>query len=96
MHSKDLLAAELRKVGLNEMADKAAAGYYHDFLSPLPFPELQLADDLARAGTLEALVLRNRHLEGEFDATVEESEEWVNSPDGQATMAELITGHRHV
>lgn len=90
MHTKDILAAELRKAGLNEMADKAATGHYHDFLSPLNFPDLQLAVDLATAGTPAALALRARHLNGEFDATTEESEAWAASADGQDAMAKLI------
>ena len=35
MHTKDILARELTKAGLSEMAAKAAIGDYHDFLSPL-------------------------------------------------------------
>jgi hypothetical protein len=90
MHTKDILAAELTKAGLHEMARAAAEGYYHDFLSPLAFPEMQLARDLAAVGSPEALAIRKRHLEGEFDASVEESEAWFNSEDGQAALAALL------
>lgn len=83
MHTKDFLAQELRAAGLDAMADKAATGWYHDFLSPLTFPEMQLANDLAAAGTPAALALRARHLNGEFDASKEESDEWAASADGQ-------------
>lgn len=89
MHTKDKLAEALRKIGLNEMADKAAKGWYHDFLSPLDFPELQLSMDLAAVGTPEALALRSRHHNGEFDASPAESEEWAKSPEGQAAMRML-------
>lgn len=88
-HTKDILAAELEKAGLPEMAAKAATGYYHDFLSPLETPCLQLAADLAKAGTPKALALRARHMNGEFDASLEESDEWAASPDGQAAMRML-------
>ncbi len=54
-HTKDILAAELNKIGLGDMAIKAASGYYHDFLSPIATPCLQLAEDLAKAGTRELL-----------------------------------------
>lgn len=94
-HTKDYLAGELRKAGLNEMAERAAAGYYHDYLSPLAFPELQLDADLLEAGTPEALALRARHHDGEFDASVEESDDWMESPEGQATIANLMTGRAH-
>ena len=87
MHTKDFLAAELRKAGLIELADKAATGFYHDFLSPLAFPALQLTEDLTKAGTPAALALRERSYEGEFDATIEESEEWENSELGRETLA---------
>src|SRR5215831_9388408 len=49
------------------MADRAADGFYNDFLSPLAFPGLRFAQDLAKIGTPEAVALRARQLEGEFD-----------------------------
>jgi len=90
MHTKDFLAQELEKAGLTEMAEKARTGYYHDFLSPLDFPELQLDKDLLAAGTPEALALRARHHNGEFDASTEESEEWAESADGQEAFRALL------
>jgi hypothetical protein len=77
VHTKDILAAELIKAGLPDMAAKATTGYYHDFLSPLDFPCLQLAADLQAIGTPAAMALRARHLRGEFDASLEESDEWA-------------------
>lgn len=92
MHTKDLLAQELDKAGLPEMAKKAAEGYYHDFLSPLPLPEMQLELDLLDAftgGNKEAQELRIRHHNGEFDASIEESDEWATSKEGQETIGNL-------
>jgi len=89
MHTKDFLAQELRAAGLNEMADKAATGYYHDFLSPLDSPAVELERHLREAGTPEAEALRMRHLNGEFDASLAESDEWYQSPEGQAAMRAL-------
>lgn len=86
MHTKDKLALELKKAGLSEMAKKAASGYYHDFLSPLDMPSVQLAEDLAKIGTLEALTLRSRHLGGEFDASTSEANEWAKSPEGVSAL----------
>ena len=77
MHTKDILARELRKAGLSQMADKASTGYYHDFLSPLDTPSWQLAADLVNAGTPSALALRKRHLNGDFDAAKDESDDWL-------------------
>ncbi len=94
MHTKDLLAGELRLAGLETMAAKAAEGYYHDFLSPLAMPGLQLLADLQQVGTPAALALRARHIDGEFDATLEESDDWVASADGQETLDGLVRGPR--
>lgn len=90
MHSKDILAEELRKAGLHNMAIKAANGVYHDFLSPLPDPALELDRDLVQAGTKEAMAIRQRHHNGEFDATLEESEAWAESAEGQEAMHKLM------
>jgi len=90
MHTKDKLAQALTEAGLHEMAKLAAQGYYHDFLSPLDLPEMQLLDDLAKAGTPEAMVLRMCAINGDFDASVEESDEWAKSAEGQETFRRLI------
>ena len=95
MHTKDKLAAELRKAGLGDMAIKAAQGYYHDFLSPLATPELQLLEDLEAAGCkpafrAAALDLIVRHKRGEFDASKEESDEWAASAEGRGAMEALL------
>ncbi len=95
MHSKDRLAKELHDIGLDDMARKAAAGWYHDFLSPLATPDLQLSLDLVdatMAGNKHANELRMRHHAGEFDATKEESDEWARSPEGQEAFKRLIDG----
>lgn len=94
MHTKDKLAQALTEAGLDYMAAKAATGYYHDFLSPLDLPELQLDADLLAAGTPEALALRKRHHNGEFDASTEESEAWADSPEGQEAMRNLMPSRR--
>lgn len=94
MHSKDKLAEELRAAGLTDMAKRASQGYYHDFLSPLAAPCLQLAEDLANVGTPAALALRSRHINGEFDATAEESAAWSKSAEGLMVFSQLIgCGH---
>lgn len=91
MHTKDFLAQELERAGLPKMAAKARTGYYHDFLSPLPAPCMQLLSDLEMVGTPEAAALIARHLDGEFDASLEESSEWARSADGQGSMKRLLS-----
>ena len=95
-HTKDVLAEALRELGLNEMADKAAKGWYHDYLSPLDTSVITLVDDLAVAAShhmdnVKAIMfLRGQVMEGKFDATREESDEWAKSPEGQETFRKLI------
>ena len=99
-HTKDLLADELLKLDLLEMAKLAVTGYYHDFLSPLATPELQLCEDLLAAArarmpnaTADAIMqLRSRVMNGDFDASAEESDEWAVSPEGQDAFHNLIKG----
>ncbi|MCP3471443.1 hypothetical protein NLM33_18880 [Bradyrhizobium sp. CCGUVB1N3] len=100
-HTKDKLAGALREVGLHEMAERAATGFYHDFLSPLDLPEMELEKDLRvaaqvalsfndqkRAQAIEAV--RKRHINGDFDASPEESEAWAESEEGRDAFRQLI------
>jgi len=89
MHTKDRLAQALQKID-PAMAEAAAAGYYDDFLSPLATPIYQLVTDLRKVGTPEALVLAGRAIDGEFDATKEESAAWAASPEGVETFGKLL------
>ena len=91
--SKMKLAAAIRdlpgfavQADLQQMAARAEAGYYSDFGSPLATPCIQLAHDLKAVG---ADALLARHMNGEFDATREESDAWAASPDGQEAMSSI-------
>jgi hypothetical protein len=99
MHTKDKLAEALREVGLDAMADKAATGYYHDYLSPLDMPEMVLVTQLnveaigqeANPDRQRAIYeLRDRVIHGDFDASAEESEAWAASSEGQDAMRRLL------
>lgn len=94
MHTKDVLAAELHKAGLHDMAIRAGQGYYHDFMSPLATPCMQLAADLAEVGTPAALALRERHINGEFDASSEEGEEWFQNHGKHSLMSDILDRKR--
>jgi hypothetical protein len=95
MHTKDKLAVELRKLGLTKMADQAEKGHFHDFMSPLDFPTVALVSGLAEAAIRNKdhggaiMALRSRVIDGEFDASQEESDEWANSPEGQSALSML-------
>lgn len=68
------------------MIDAARMGQYHDFLSDSAVPELDLLNH-ARTYGLQRVV--DGVMEGEWDATKEESDQWAASPDGQQTMSML-------
>ena len=81
------------------MIRRAEQGYYHDFLSPLDHPIIQLVTDLraliadpaievASRSALRAMV--DQAMTGAFDATSAEADEWMRSPEGQQTLAELL------
>jgi hypothetical protein len=81
-----------------EMIERARTGFYHDFLSPLDFPEIQLVTDLRELADRPATPRNSRPLlralaeavkNGEYDASKAESDEWMRSPEGQEAMAAL-------
>jgi hypothetical protein len=72
MHTKDILADELRKIGLPLMAKMAAEGVYSNGLSLHALPETVLRRDLLDAHSPLADALLCRVDAGEFDATDDE------------------------
>ena len=95
MKTRDKLAAELRKVAAvsGQHADKyeafakrAETGEFDDFADTYVCPITQLHMELTQAGFTKFAA---RVADGEFDATLEESEEWARSPAGQEAFAML-------
>lgn len=80
----------LRKAGLDALAERARTEEFHDFFSPHPAPLMKLHEELGKVGTPAAQALMARVVNGDFDATKEESDEWAESPEGQETFASLI------
>lgn len=95
-HTKDRLADALNKLGFIDMGLMAAKGFYDDYLSPLPNPTMKLVEDLYIIGTIESIKLRQRVMDGEFDATLEESEAWARSPDGKRVLSQLSPSIRSI
>ena len=90
LHTTEILARALEAAEDPELAPmirKARAGYYHDFLSPLALPEMQLVADLKEAGHP---ALAQRVADGEFDSSTAESRAWGESDEGKSTFAELV------
>jgi hypothetical protein len=99
-HTTVKLAKALRGIPAvpPDMIKRAIDGYYHDFLSPLDFPETQLIADLRAIAANRALPRSQRQalekmaqqvIDGEFDASAEESRAWAESAEGQETFRQL-------
>jgi hypothetical protein len=73
------------------MIIRARAGYYDDYKSSLTFPEMQLLSD-ARAAGLESIA--QGVIDGKWDSTKEESDEWAKSPEGQEVFNQLLKPNR--
>jgi len=87
-----MLATALRLAGLEPLAERAANGEFNEYFGPHATPELHLAAELACIATPAATAVRQRLINGEFDAGSDESEEWGNSPEGQDTLRRLVRG----
>ena len=84
--TSERLALAMEQAGCSsEMIAMARDGYYDDFRSPLPSPQMQLVADLNAAGQFE---LSTKVISGEFDATRDEAQEWYQS-EGRHIMEHL-------
>jgi hypothetical protein len=101
-HTTAILARALEAIpGVpQDMIDAALGGRYHDFMSPLDFPEMQLVADLKELASRPATPRNSRPLlrqlaqdviDGKHDASKAESDEWAASPEGRETLAELMS-----
>jgi hypothetical protein len=101
-HTTSILAKALEAIpGVPaDMIERARAGFYHDYLSPLATPEIRLVAELRELAGRRAMRPASRRkllnlakdvINGKHGASKAESEEWARSPDGQETMA-LLTG----
>lgn len=101
MRTRDKLAAELRKVAAiaepynaekyEALAVRAATGEFDDYADVHVCGPTQLYNELRAFGFTK---FAQRVAEGEFDATAEESDEWANSPAGQAAFGMLSPAMR--
>ena len=93
------LADTLRDAGFEELAKRAEADEFHDFLSDDAMSSITLSNELARIANdpkrtkrenTAAQMIRLRHHDGEFDASIDESDDWAASPEGQEAFNLLI------
>ena len=98
--SSEKLAQVLHAAGLFELERRARKDEFHDFLSNHALPELELDAELVKVmrnhadqrTRIAAEMIRQRLHDGEFDATLAESDEWAASEDGQDAFNRLIRG----
>lgn len=92
------LADVLRAAGFDALAVRAEADEFHEFLSdhhgmPLSVLNNALVDLMQTAPVqrqrVAAAMIRERMIDGEFDADDAESEAWAESDAGQAMFREL-------
>lgn len=103
MHTREKLAAELRKVAAiaspenaakyETFAKRAETGEFDDYADTYVCPITQLWTELKAAGFNK---FAGRVSSGEFDATKEESDEWARSPSGQEAAKSLSPEMRKV
>ena len=95
------LADVLRAAGFEGLAERAETDEFHDFLSNHPLPDLVLDQELhviasnqkfSERERLAAHHIRMRHHDGEFDASLAESDDWAESPEGHDAFRRLIKG----
>lgn len=98
--TSELLAVELDTLGLTTMARLARQDIFHDYLSPHATPTMSLVEMLAGAArgcdddkrAVQIRALRDRVINGDFDADEEEADAWAASPEGQEVFGKLVKG----
>lgn len=94
--SDQILVEALTELGFTDLAKRAAGGEWNDYFGTHAMPQHHLVatlrsrfDDFpSKIADIEAVV--GRVVQGDFDATKTEADEWAASPEGQATFAELL------
>lgn len=79
-------------IHLGNMIEKAREGYYSDYDSPLPDPCIKLVQHLEQIGAYD---IKARAMNGEFDATIEESNAWYER-EGRAMALEVTGGNEEI
>lgn len=101
MKTRDRLATELRIVAAKASPDNASryealaaraeTGEFDDFGTVHVCGQTALYEELKAAGFDK---FAKRVAAGEFDASIDESDEWANSPEGRAAMKDFTPEQR--
>ena len=87
--TSEKLALSLEALGdptLDTIIARSREGYYDDYKTHLLYPKSALMVDLQELGHEQ---FADRVLAGEFDGTLAESQEWINSMEGQAILTKI-------
>ena len=90
--SDEKLMKAFQAAGMLDFANRAAQGEFNEFFGPYTCGITFLVEEMTKVGTPAALQLRKQLINGDFDAGIEESEEWANSPEGIDTFQRLVKG----
>jgi hypothetical protein len=74
---------------LSDIIKQAREGLYDDFKTTIAVPLVMLVEHLRAIDPIKFSPFIARVMNGEFDATPEEADEWLFSPEGQETLALL-------
>ena len=97
--SSKKLALAFDTAGFEDLARRAELDEFHDFKSPHDLPSMVLDTELmniilspsySQVWKDKAKAIRSRHHNGEFDATLKESDEWAGSAEGERVFRSLV------
>lgn len=91
------LADALRAAGFDDLAKRAKADEFHEFFGPHAAPGMLLAellfliyrDDPVEKHKIAAMNIRQRLIDGDFEASEEESAAWAMSAEGKDAFKRL-------
>lgn len=93
--SDRVLADALRAAGLEELVERAAAGEWNDYFGKHGAPQHALIGELrgyTGSRRYRANILINRIIDGDFDGTPAEAEEYMTTPEADEVMR-LVREH---
>lgn len=96
--SDQVLHDDLLAAGLPQLAARAALGEWNDYFGTHDLPQMDLLEELRGASKTYAADLASvnqvisRLIDGRYDGTKAESEEWQASPEGVGTFQMIRDG----
>ena len=93
--SDQVLYDDLMNANLPRLAARAAAGEWNDYFGIHDFPQVELIDTLRKESNLSdghRMMLVEHAINGKYDGTQAECDEWAHSESGAETFHQLRTG----